>query len=86
MQWFDELRRTLDKATLVRSAMSVVEPACIEYTNKLLVKNEVLQGFNAHMGFLADKKLSLSYFAQRVEEIREREGAKFLVLQNTGPA
>lgn len=86
VQWFDELRRTLDKATLVRSAMSVVEPACIEYTNKLLVKNEVLQGFNAHMGFLADKKLSLSYFAQRVEEIREREGAKFLVLQNTAPA
>ena len=86
VQWFDELRRTLDKTTLVRSAMSVVEPACIEYANKLLVKDEVLQGFNAHMGFLADKKLSLSYFAQRVEEIREREGAKFLVLQNTAPA
>lgn len=86
VQWFDELRLTLDKTTLVRSAISVIEPSHVEYANKLLVKDEVLQGFNAHMGFLAEKKLSLSYFAQRVEQIRELEGAKYLVLQNTAPA
>ena len=82
VQWFDDLRRTLDKTTLLRSALNGVEPPVIEYANKLLVKDEVLQGFSAHMGFLADKKLSISYFARCVEETRERDGANFLLLQH----
>jgi hypothetical protein len=86
VQWFDELRKTLDKATLLRSAISVVEPPVVDYANKLLVKDDVLQGFSAHMGFLAEKKLSISYFAQRVEEIRERAGAKYLFLERKAPA
>ncbi|MCV2219003.1 hypothetical protein [Thauera sp. Sel9] len=80
VQWIDELRRTLGKMTFVRNAYSTVEPPVIEYASKLLVKNEVLQGFSAHMGFLAEKKLSISYFANQVEEVREREGAEFLLL------
>lgn len=86
VRWFDDLRMTLDKTTLVRSALSVIEPSVIEYANKLLVKDEMLQGFNAHMGFLSEKKLSLSYFARRVEETREREGAQYLVLQHAAAA
>ncbi len=83
IQWFDDLRRTLDKTTLLRSALVGVELPVIEYANKLLVKNEVLQGFSAHMEFLAHKKLSISYLARCVEEIRERNGAEFLFLEHT---
>lgn len=83
IEWLDELRQMLDKTTLVRSAISVVEPSCIEYVNKLLVKNDTLQGFGAHMKFLADKNLSIFYFSQRIEQIRERMGANFLLLQHT---
>lgn len=82
LEWLDELRLTLDKTTLVRSAVSVVDSSCIDYANKLLVKNDALQGFSAHMKFLAEKKLPITYFSQRVEQIRDRDGAKFLLLQH----
>lgn len=83
VQWFDDLRRTLDKTTLLRSALTGVEPPVLDYANKLLVKDEVLQGFSAHMEFLAHNKLSISYFARSVEETRERNGAEFLLLEHT---
>lgn len=71
-----------DKTTLLRNVLTGVEPQVIEYTNRLLVKDEVLQGFSAHLGFLADKKLSISYFARCVEEARERDGVSFLFLKH----
>jgi hypothetical protein len=38
------------------------------------------------MGFLADRKLSISYFAKQAEEICERQRAKFLFLEHASPA
>lgn len=82
VQWIDELRKALDKTTLVRSTFSGRDSSVIDYANKLLVKNEVLQGFSAHMAFLVEKKVSISDFSSKVEKVRELEGAKFLLLSH----
>jgi len=78
--WMDDLRETLGTTTFVRSALSSTDPAHIAYASKLLAKDETLDGFVAHMAFLAEQKVSLSHFAREAEELQKRSGGEFLVL------
>lgn len=65
---------------LVRGALGTTETPFIDYSNKLLAKNEALEGFSTHMKFLAQKKISLSHFARNAEEMRNRSGSEIVVL------
>lgn len=80
VMWLDDLRLGLGPSMFMRGVLSETETSVIEYGNKLLAKNDSLQGFAAHMDFLKDKKMSISYFSRSVEDQRQRLGANLLVV------
>jgi hypothetical protein len=79
--WFDDLREALGKTSLFSGSFSRADLSTIEYVNKLLAKNDVLQGFSAHVGFLAEKKMRISSFAEKAGQICKEKGAKWLLLR-----
>lgn len=84
--WIDELRKDLDRTSILRGTFSQVEQPVIDQVNKLLARNDILQGLVAHTGFLADRSLSMSQFAQHVESVCEGGGARFLIWSEPSPA
>lgn len=77
--WIDDLRSGLGTSTFVRGALGQTETPVIDYCQKLLAKNDALDGFAAHMSFLSEQKISLSRFAQHAEKLTE-PGQEFFVL------
>jgi hypothetical protein len=75
--WIDDLRAPTGKASRLRRRR-VIEPQFIDYTKKLRARDHVLQGYASHFAFLAEKKLSATYFANAIEQLREREQAPLL--------
>ena len=64
----------------MRGALNTTDVALIDYANKLLAKRDTLEGFAAHMDFLAERKISLSSFARHAQELQASSGADYLVL------
>ncbi|MGJ7580936.1 hypothetical protein ACSFA3_12210 [Variovorax sp. RHLX14] len=79
LMWIDDLRANLGTSTFVRGVLGQTELPVIEYCNKLLAKNDALDGFTAHMAFLAEKRISLFHFARNAEELSV-PGQELLVL------
>lgn len=76
--WVDEMRRSLGKSTLFTSSVRVADKSSIEFCKKLRAKDQVLQSYVGHFGFLADKQISASYFAGAIEQARGNQAPSTL--------
>ena len=79
LMWVDDLRAGLGASMFVRGAIGSTDLPVIEYCIKLLAKNDALDGFAAHMAFLAESRISISHFANSAQELRD-PGQAFIVL------
>jgi hypothetical protein len=78
--WIDQLRTGFRTATSLTSGIRPVEPAAAAYARKLVARNEVLDSYISHFGFLAEHRVSASDFASHTLGELSRTGEPLLVI------
>ena len=76
--WLDELRRMDAKASILSVPSFGTEEATLQFARKLVAKDEVLDGYEAHFAFLGQHKIVAHEFDKRIEQATKQA-------QNDGP-
>ena len=71
VEWLDDLRRDLSDRTMILAGRRV-DARSVEYVKSLPARNDVLNGYSAHFGYLADQKLSATEFATTISGYLEQ--------------
>jgi hypothetical protein len=71
VEWLDDLRRDLSDRTMILAGRRV-DQRSVEYVKSLPARNDVLNGYSAHFGYLADQKLSATEFATTINGYLEQ--------------